>query len=159
MIKCSVKNYSLWILILMGVVGCRSYCPNPDHLPQKNHDPVRAWAFFYQGLALEKRECWKDAAQKFYLAAAYDRRSPRIYLHLAKNLRVLHLNEKALCYVKKTEELASRDDYLIYYDMGTLYLDLDRPLQAKKCLQHCISIFPKFSKAHRVLKKIPKTSQ
>ena len=139
--------------IMLWGNGCQHYTQSQAQSPywQSQEVQIRAWAYFYQGLEYERQQKWTEAMANFYRAARLDSSSPRIYIHLANALLQLNLNEIALNYLRQARKYAQSDDYLLYFDMGTVYQYARCYAQARSCYQKSVTIFPGFQKAELAL--------
>ena len=145
------------VLILCFIIlfsnGCQYGAQSSADLPYwQNHEvQIRAWAYFYQGLEYERQQKWTKATANFYRAASLDATSSRIYIHLAKTLLRLKLNEIGLRYLRQAQKYARPDDYLLYFDIGTVYQLVRLYPQARSCYEKSLAIFPGFQKGEHAL--------
>jgi len=125
---------------------------------QTSENRIQAWACFYEGLVCQKNQCWSEAAEQFHLAARLEPQQPRIYQRLAESLFELHHESDALVWLQQAEAVAEPEDYLLYFDMGTLYQKLGLLEKARECYRKALEIFPKFEKGQNALATLPQLS-
>ena len=103
----------------------------------------------------EQEQNWALAAESFYRAATLESKSGRIYAHLAKNLLFLGLLERSMEMLQKAEQWMGEKDYMLFFDIGTVYHLARRYRDAKRFYLKSLDVFPGFQKGAHALSNLP----
>ena len=139
----------LFSLLFILYCSCSNY--KYKIIFSEQNPKINSFSYFYQGIFLEKSGKWNKAVESFQKAKNFDSKSARIYKHLAKCFANLNSKEIAVINLKKSEKYADKKDYLIYYDIGTIYHELGFIMEAKRCYKKSLNIFPNFKKCYVAL--------
>jgi tetratricopeptide (TPR) repeat protein len=145
-----MKTYC-YVVFFFVILGCQAPNRREMILFQMHENQIKAWAYFYQGAVYEGEQKWVEAAESFYWAAILDPESPRIYTHLARCLLRLNFVALAMESLKRAEKYAQMDDYLLYFDIGTVYHEARSFSDALRCYRKSLAIFPGFQKGAQAL--------
>ncbi len=135
-----IKKIILFCLLLCS---CTYYHDIKNSLFFQQENRKKSWVYFYQGLEQKRLGLWKEAAESFHISVALNYENARVHAHLAECFVSLNLQEKAIVSLQEAEKYASKDDYMIFFDMGKIYESMGNNTKAQELYNKSFSLCPK----------------
>ena len=132
------------LLCCLLLCNCSYYYSIKNSVLFQQESQKKAWVYFYQGLEKKRLSLWQEAAECFHTAAALHYESPRVHMHLADCFVSLSLDQKAISSLQEAEKYASKEDYMLFFDMGKVYEKMNDYAKAKGMYEKSLVLFPKF---------------
>ena len=137
-----MKSQKNKILIALSLFA--AFCLQPAFSQKSRNNPLE---LYNQGLALEARENWFDAAQEFFQVVTLNPSYTDAWFHLADcNYRMGEF-ELALNYLLKAEEL-EKNNGAIENLKGMIFLALGRNEEAREIFNKILKTYPNDVNAH-----------
>ncbi|WP_372370450.1 tetratricopeptide repeat protein [Candidatus Uabimicrobium sp. HlEnr_7] len=143
-------------LVLITLNSCSFKQAYPNEIIPAGEPSVSMQAHFLAGLQEEYSMNWGKALKHFEKVIAMDARTPRPHIHLARCLLFMQNIHDGIYHLEQAEKLATKDDYMLWFDIGSLYHILRMKDNARICYEKSITIYPLFQKAAFALNELDK---
>ena len=144
------------ISVLIGLNSCSFKQHYPNEIVPVGEPNIATQAHFLAGLQEEYSMNWRKAIEHFEKVIAMDSTAPRPHIHLARCLLFLQNIHEGIYHLEQAENLAEKGDYMLWFDIGSLYHILRMKNNARTCYEKSITIYPLFQKAAFALIELDK---